>query len=158
MKYDIENFHSDILGIIQNELPTKLSEISTEKGDGIVIPVADNSDYYDSLSNEIINSYPFVFHGVSNVDTKSDSYTEEKIELFFDVCFLNEENEDNSNLFKIALRYNRALKEILDEKNTRIAQVSRLEVKELPPRDMKLLDQEEVYKTCGVIVSANLVG
>ena len=158
MKYDIETFHSDIISLIQTDLPAKLTEISTEKNDGIVLPVVDNTAYLDSIVGQIINNETFVYHGISNIEhISSGPETEMKVSIFVDVIFINDESQYDGNLLKIGLRYNRALREILDVKNSSFRS-SKLEIKELIPQDFKLNDEEEVYKACGVVVTANLVG
>lgn len=158
MKYDIETFHSNVISLVQDNLPAKLVEISTEKNDGITLPSIDNSAYLDSIVGQIINNESFIYHGIANIEHISNGpETEMRVSIFVDVIFVNDESQYDGNLLKIGLRYNRALREIIDGSNTKF-RPSKLEVKELIPQDFKINDEEEVYKACGVVVTANLVG
>ena len=159
-KYDVETFLDAALVLIQANLETRIEAIDLEKGDNLGTPLIPSTSYFDSIANQTINKDNFIYYGINEVKTGAGEgpVSELDISLFFDVVMFNDNGSKEMASTRKALRYNRALREIIEENQTSF-RVSRLKVVDLTPMNVKLNDDDgEIYKVSGIVLKATLVG
>jgi len=153
-KYDEETFMYELQQLIIDNLPAKIAEINAEKADGLTLNAVDSSNFIDNLDDEILNADPVVYYGLAGIEsTPLGPSTGRKIGVFFDVIWINDFTQ--RNLTRKALRYSRALREII-EKNFKNRKAGDLWVESMTPTDVKLNDDETYYKIGGIVVSGTI--
>ena len=60
------------------------------------------------------------------------------------------------NLYRKALRYSRAMREIIEKNYKKIKYSSDLIVESMTPTDVKLNDDETYYKVGGIVISGTI--
>jgi hypothetical protein len=160
MKYDVERAVSDILEIIKANLNDKIDEIQSEKDTllgsaNFSVDHVGADAYFDSLDERVANYNPFIYYGIENTEVIGEKgATIESMALFFLVVLHN--TFEDANISKRVLRYNRALKEIIEENFGQIRDLGGLRVTTLKPADMKDLHTSHFHKVGGIIVNTEL--
>lgn len=154
-KYDVESFIDDIVGIIQGSLSTKVTAMNAEKNDGLELVSVDDANYYDDISQQVLNVDPFIYYTPVELDTTTQGQsTSLKVTIAVSVVF---GNLNASGTIKKVLRYSRILREILQENFKPSSKVSQLKIIEFIPTDIALNDGSD-FKIGGVQVSGIIVG
>ncbi len=160
MKYDIETSEADLLRLIKSKLPGKLTEISTEKADGIILTAPVDKDYFNT-TDDVVNNRKLSFqYGVIDGDVVSigSSTSEENRYLF--LIYLDEQNKNSGVVRKMLLRYIRALKEVIEENfKYFIPCGSDLKIQTVAPTSASWSENERspVYKVGGIYVNISIV-
>lgn len=153
--HDFEEILDKILSILKESFNDKLSEIETDKGDGLSLPTVDPNAYFlQSMNDDAANYDPIIFYGLENVETENQGpHTSEK--LFISVVILLSDN-GRGDINKIMFRYSKALKEVFEE-NWQIAQSSaRINVNRSTVVPFESLNGAETFKAVGVELEVNL--
>ena len=154
-RYDLERFRDDIIKIVQDNMPAKVAQINAEKADGDDIEAPDNSLYIFDIMDAVLNAYPFIYYGFDNVVTDGTvGQTKTTVTLFISVVF---DNANNTSVINQALRYTRALKEIIEEHQSDIAQISVNQVSQFAPDDFQLNNGAN-YKIGGILIEGTMIG
>lgn len=153
-KYDIESFLTDILNVVQNNLPAKITEINAEKNDAIVLDSIPNENYFVSSGEQVFNENVFIYYGITDIITNtSGAKTSQEVTINFEVVF----NNLNSNkTLERVLRYSRCLREVLQE-NFKSGRHTNLKINELVPTNAQI-NQGSDFKVGGVKVSSIIIG
>lgn len=156
-KYDVESALFDLLGLVQANLPTKITEINTEKNDSIVLDQIPNESYYNERGEELFNKNTFVFYSITNIESiggvNYGTISNLSISIDFEV-FYSTYNEVNS--IKRILRYSRALKECLLESFDKISSMGDLIIQDIIPADISFTNSGSSFKVGGVTVQTNI--
>lgn len=154
-KHDFEEILENIKTIMTSNFNTKLTEITTDKGDSIVLPTVDSSAYFlQSLDEAAANFDPFVAYGIDTIETVSiGPHSSEKI-FISAVVVLSDNGRDNIN--KIMFRYSRALKEIFEENWKIDASSTKINISRSTVVPFQALDSSATYKAIGIEIEVNL--
>ncbi len=151
-KYDEERLEDDLLAIVQDNLPAKLTEIENEKNDGIVLEDIPSDQYYSTLLNDVLNNDPIIFYGTQSMSIEAiTGATARNVMVFFEVLFL--EDFSGVDTRKKAFRYIRALREVIEENARKIPSTSGFEIEGTLPTDFVDLDSSNYYKIGGVAIT-----
>ena len=154
-RHDFEEILDSVKTIMVDNFNTKLSAITTDKGDSIVLPTVSNSAYFlQSLDESIANFDPFVAYGMEDIESVSlGPHTAEK--MFISVVVVLADNGRN-DINRIMFRYSRALKEIFEE-NWQIHESStKINVNRSTVVPFESLDSSATYKAIGIEIEVNL--
>jgi len=158
MKYDVERLEADLLALVQNKLPAKITEITTEKADSITLDIPTNDDYFNTTDDEVINRKIIVQYGLIDGEPFSvSSGTAEENRYIFAV-YLDEMNEAAGVVRKKLFRYIRAFKEIFEENFYFFSCVSKLDIRTIAPTSASWDENETspVYKIGGIYIETSL--
>ena len=151
---DVEDVENRIIGVIQDNLGTKIADINAEKGDTLLIEIPIDS-YITTFNESVNNKKSFVFYGVDSIDTLPiGSATKQTINMFVFVFFseLNRQDENRKKSF----RYSRAFKEIVEGKSNSFGPLSQIKITSIAPSDFQLNENSPLYKIGGVIIEVDL--
>jgi hypothetical protein len=155
-KYDLEDLCADIATVLQTNLNSKLSEIDSEKNDGIVLKqVTGDAYFFQELNNKVANFDPFVLYGVESVQTLSQEGAAAQVATISVVIVVSDPGLD-PELPKRMIRYARALHEIFEENYSLLRLSSKLIIQNLMPVSFNLLNSSQSYRAAGVNLIAGL--
>jgi hypothetical protein len=149
MRVDIEVVEQTILAIIQANLPAKLAEINTEKGDTALIDIA-NENYYNDFYQAELTASEFIFYGIQAPELQSAGSNFATTWTIFYKVFVTQEN-NLGPVRSMVLRYTRALSEIIQENSDKISRVCTVpEIIALTPEDVDDIINQTPFKMGGV--------
>lgn len=159
-KYDVESLETDLLGLIQDNLETKLDEIETEKGDGISIIAPLASEYFNSTDIAVDNNRFWMFYGVVDGTVDNIGPGSAEINRYMFLAYFNELNVGASIVRKKCLRMIRALKEIIEENFRNIPMASLLKIGTIAPTSASWEENESspIYKVGGIYIETIIAG
>ncbi len=154
-KHDFEEILDSVKAIMVNNFNTKLTAITTEKGDSIVLPeVVAEAYFLQTLDERAANFDPFIVYGIEDIETVSiGPQSSEKI--FISVVILLTDNGRN-DINRIMYRYSRALKEIFEENWQIRNSSSKINVSRSTVVPFEALDSSATYKAVGIEIEINL--
>ena len=155
-KYDAETFFDDMLGLIQDNINAKCTEINTEKGDTeLKTDFNNDDDYLINYNEKVMNEKVFIHYGYDEIQTTQANAgcVAEKFTMFFSVWIRRMDNEV-LELRKL-LRYTRAFEEIVKE-NAANFQTSTLEVNTFMPITVQNNNTSNVFRAGGIHVSGDI--
>lgn len=158
-KYDIESLLADVLSILTTNLNTKISAITTEKGDSLPLATVPAAAYFcQTLNDGMANFDPFVFYGVGDIKPASGNWpglTGQEVQVEVLIC-VKESNLTTGNA-KQMFRYGRALKDIFDENFDQLDNGNvKPTVFSLMPIDIGIMNDSFTHKAVGVIIKASI--
>jgi hypothetical protein len=130
---DIERIVDDITSFLQANVNTKITEINTEKNDGITLSQIDNAAYFLQTLNYAVTNYnPFLHIAVIAVDTVPiGPATIANYRILVSVILEND-TEDLAQGKKL-FRYARVLKELFEKNFASILPAITFKVSSLAP-------------------------
>lgn len=159
-KYDLESLLADTLTVLSNNLNTKISEITTEKGDSLELKTIPTDAYFlQTLNDRMANFDPFVFYGIGEIkpaDGAKAGYSGYNVQVEVLVCVRDSGLVDG--IAKQMFRYGRALKEIFESNALTGFDKGRVKpiVEGLTPIDIGILNDSFTHKAVGVILRASI--
>ena len=157
--YDIESLLDDILTLLQAGLNTKIAALNTEKGDEIQLETI-NSDAYalQSLNGPHMNFNPFVFYGVQDIKPGDDSspYGRTSMSVEVVVCIVLEDMGQDRDIATRLFRYQRALKEVIEDGFDSNSNLVKLSVQSLVPVEFTLMNSSNGHRAIGIQIQADL--
>lgn len=155
-KYDMESLTNDVKTIITTYLNTKLTEISTEKGDGILTPSLSSSGIYlQDLNVATVNYDPFIVYGIDDIQSEGDGpFTSKRYQIM--VVLVKTDQNGEPEFARVMYRYQRALEEIFEEHWTDTEGGVKLIINSLVPRAIPLQNASHQHRACGLILEASL--
>jgi len=160
MKYDVERLLDDLFLIIQSGLNDQITKIQTEKAillgdDNFEVKVINDDAWFDALDDRVVNYDPYVYYGINDNSIIEIAGAESsEVTLFFTV--VAHYDGDDKPMFRMMLRYIRALQEIITENFSVIREVSNLKVSVIQPQDLKDLDQDTFHKIGGISIQTSI--
>lgn len=140
-KFDLESFRDLYLDLVKSNIASKISEINTEKNDGVILEVPSASHFIRNIDDQALSFDPFIHYGFSEIDAESNAgAVVYEATLFFAFYFIDR-GEGSIAESKI-LRYTRAITEIISENAHKSGMVSNLQIKALPPSIVSFSDPE----------------
>ena len=154
-KYDAERLLDDLWNIVKSNLNNKIEEIQTEKEtllglENFDVPSVNDKAYFDTLDDDVVNFDPYVYYGIGdNAVIEIEAAEATEITAFFTVIFAS---DGSPKAYKMALRYIRALSEIMSEHFSKIPEASNFKVTTIVPADLRDQDgtEETYHKIAGV--------
>lgn len=146
MKFDPEEFESSFIAMFQDKLAAKLSEIETEKGDGVSLPDFTDRQYIDSFQSRVLNESQF-FYYKTEIETPETRgrFIQQQITMSCGAFFI----EENWTVAKKKIfRYTRAITEVaLKHKDSRI---SDLQAQTFAPIELQL-NANSAFMKAGIV-------
>lgn len=154
-KIDIEVIEAKFLQIVQDNLPAKLTEINTEKGDSLLTNIS-NSNYLNDFYQSELTPSLFIHYGISDPETISvGSDFAINWTVYFDV-YLNDQN-NLSTVRKRIIRYTRALYEVIQENYSVLSRYCSIpEIANVEPQDVQDIVNDTPYKTGGIKIKVSI--
>jgi hypothetical protein len=154
-KYDLERMLADIELQVKARLNTKLTSITTEKGDSISLaPVLDAAYFCQSLDTRVANYDPFIFYGVEDVNSVGiGPATAKDWSIWVLVCYADKGNDDK--LTQRMFRYLRAMEEIFEDEWHIRGQVNS-KIQSIPPTNFVGINSGEKYRATGVMLTIGI--
>jgi hypothetical protein len=141
---------------MQTNLPAKITEINTEKGD-TALTVIDNSNYFTNFYQMELTPSRFIHYGLLDPVVESVRGDFATTWTVFYVVFIEDQN-NLPDVRKTILRYTRALYEVLEENCDEISRYCTIpEISSLTPGDVGLswgdnLDDKTPFKVGGATI------
>ncbi len=155
-RYDLETFLTDIKDLLVANLNTKIAAITSEKNDGLTLDTINNLAYHmQGMDGPQANFDPFVYIGVVNIEGESQLLnTITQPDVMVAVVIADEGMR--TEMWKVLLRYQRALKEVFEENFDFANGVGKLTIKSQVPIELQLLNNSFSHKAIGVSLKADL--
>lgn len=152
---DFEEILDSIKTIVSDNFNAKLSTISTEKGDGVILPsVNSNAYFFQSLDDSAANFDPFIVYGIVDIEsTNMGPSVSEKIMISV-VIVLSDNGRLDIN--RIMFRYSRALKEIFQDNWQIHNSSSKININSSTVVPFDALDSSATYKAIGIELEVTL--
>lgn len=150
MKYDLENILDDVKTCMTTYLNTKIVAINTEKNDTITLKQVPAEGYFmQTLDERYSNFNPFVFFGISaGIEAEGIGPAVSKVIPIFITIINFDQNE--ADIARRYLRYNRALEEIFLENWDKISNNgTKIKVRSPVPIDFTLLNNSDPFRAIG---------
>jgi len=113
--YDWESLGADIETVMTDNLNTKLTAITTEKGDSLSLKSVGASAYFfQSLDNTVVSYDPYIFYAIESVDAEGVGPAVAE-DILVSIWLVLQDPKEDLSTHKRMLRYARALKEIFLE-------------------------------------------
>lgn len=132
--YDTEQLIRDFETVLKNYLNTEITAINTEKGDFAIDTINSNAWYMNQIPH--VWSYKqFIIWGLSGVETTDETVAGniEKIEIAVEVCFPDRGDKLSEAAIYKLLRYQRALKTVVNKYHDSFQGVTKAIVSSLTP-------------------------
>ena len=156
MKIDLEYYLARIKELLQDKLPSKLTEIDSEKNDGLVLPQIENDAYFfQGYHERMVNYSDFIIYGIDEIQSNSVNAMNNKTYTFFVEIAFTDRGENDVNLKKM-MRYGRALEEIFLENYAKILGNTRFNIQLLEPITFESKESGVFLNSIGVKVTATL--
>ena len=154
--YDLENLCTDIETLLKANLNTKISAINTEKNDSTSLDTIDSSAYFfQSLDGKQINYDPVIIYGISGFDPSPDgAWGFTPIHVDIDIAVVKADNGEDLNISNRMLRYQRALREVIEDNFFNLDSKVKLSVQNQIPVNLALLNSSYTHKGIGITVKA----
>ena len=155
-KYDIENFFNDLETYLKSSLNSKITEINTEKNDGITLnPVANDAYFFLNLDESVANYDPFIFYTIAGVESDGIGPHTGKSYLI-DVALIMSNPGNDADARSRTLRYHRALEELIESAFSKITDSINLKVNSLEPVTFASQEDSRLFRAVGVQLSFSL--
>lgn len=154
-KYDIEAAIADIVSYLQSNLNAQITAVSTDKGDGVSLPLIDANAYFvHGLDEKALTFDPFVVIAIDDVKSVGEGpMTSKKYDVHAVIVLAN--RQDGLTLPRM-LRYQRALEELFEAGWDKIRIGNKLKVQSLVPIALRLFDSSSDYRAVGLSLEVNL--
>ncbi len=154
--YDLERYVTDIESLLTTNLNTKITALNTEKADSIVLKGIDSNAYFlQSLNGKQANYNPFILYGVGEI-TSISQYGSSIQQVILSIIVVVQDMAEDVAIAKRMFRYQRALKEVIEENFQLVKSASKLEVHSLMPVVFTAFDTDAEYRAIGVEVKCLL--
>ena len=116
-KFNEETMITSVITAMKNNINTKITAINAEKNDGLTLNEIDTSAYYFvDFPGDAPSFDPCVVYRVAiTSDDSPMGSSSTRIAMGFELIFSDEMEADSDNSLKRAMRYRRALKEVIRE-------------------------------------------
>lgn len=154
-KYDLESLLAQIKTVCTDGLNTRLTAITTEKGDSVELPsIASAAYFYQVLDKSLVGAHKaFIFYGSDDPVAQAEGpHTLEDYQIF--VIAVLREYADGEAMSVRMMRYARALKEIFEEAYTSRKISTKILVSSITPTNLAIQDVEGSFRACGVKIRA----
>lgn len=150
----METFVDDIIALLQANLPTKITDINTEKGNFPIVNI-ENANYYDNIGHQVLNINQFIYYTIVDIVTNTNGHqTSLEVTLAVSVVF---DNTNGDGTIQKVLRYSRALREVLQDNFKDSSSTSRFRITEFVPIDIQLNEGSD-FKMGGIHVTSTITG
>ncbi len=154
--YDLEKAIYELVQVFKTYLNTELTSIQSDKNDGITLKQLNSSAFFiQDLNGKAINYNPFFLAFVDNISSIGQGgFTADTVTVKCLIAF-TDENED-LEIYKRLFRYQRALKQTIEQNFSEIQGGLRLEVESLAPDLLKLANSSRFHRAVGIQVRFGL--
>lgn len=156
-KYDLESLVYDVETMLKSKLDTEISAITTEKNDGITLPVIGSNAYaVQTLDNVTMNYEQFVYLGVVDVRTTGTGPATAK-DYGIVVMIVSGGKPNQLNNIRRMFRYGRALEQTFEKNWDKIGSHRvKFKIESIPPQDYQNLNGTKQFQAVGVVLSGGL--
>lgn len=152
-KQDLEVILDSIQTLVNANFNTKLTSITTEKGDNLLLQPLDSRGFAIlGLTETIMNYDPFIAILVENLENISIPGGSASKATFY-VVAVKEDNGVDVAIHKKMLRYQRAIQEIFIENFDDLGTGTKYEIAGLAPQRLQGLNTSKTFRGAGVVVS-----
>ena len=156
--FDLESLLGEVETILKADLNTKIAAINSEKNDNIDMETISNDAYFlQSLSEKSINYDPFILYGVSqfeNDDPGNFGFTSTKV--LIEIVLVKADEGQDLQIIKKMLRFQRALREVIEDNFDSISHKVKMQVQSQVPIDLNLLNSSHSHKAIGITIKCDL--
>jgi len=157
-RYDIETLITDLSTLFTTNMTAKINAINSEKNDSIVLKdLPTGGVILQSMDGKIANYNPFLYIGVVDLqgeDIPNASRSLQRADVA--VLFVLADEAQDSEIWKRLFRYQRVIREIIEEKFDSMSGQLNLKVKSQVPIELALVNNSYSHKAIGVTVSADI--
>lgn len=149
MRYDIEDFLTDVGTLLRDDFNSKVLEINAEKADTVSLKTVEpKAIYFQGLDEKIINYSPALFYAVSGGAVNETHGSGCLIEYDVDVYVLFTDPR-HQNFEKMLLRYHSVLLTLFNEKWLNYSR-RKAEIKSVDPAGFAQLNETQVIRASGI--------
>ena len=152
--YDKEDLLFDVVQSFKDNFDTEIAAVNTLKGDSVLDTIPAAAYFVQEAGEESFNFNPFVFFYVSIPNSESiESSSMDNFTITVLVVFQDEANTGFEMVRKL-LRYQRAMKAVIENNFAINAGSNRIKVSGIEPVFLKDQDSANMTKTCGIEIQS----
>lgn len=149
---DLESVVDAVIAFLKLNLNTRLTEITTEKGDSLTLtPVPDAAYFLDYIGKEV-NFNPFVVVGIEDPEVLDTAGAATLMRYGISVAIIIDDTGGDTEIARRLLRYQRAIRDVFERNWNSVADSIKFEVKSEAPHPIKLLSRENESRIIGVVL------
>lgn len=152
-KQDLEVIVDSIVTLLKAKLPSKLTSITSEKGDSTSLPAIDPAAYVIfTLNKQPVIYDPFLF--VFPIDLRTEGrrgLSAHTVSL--SVLTIKSDAGENLGIDRTMLRYMRALEEVFEENFDDLGTGAKYIIESLAPKQIGDLNSGKQFKAAGVALT-----
>lgn len=155
---DLEDVLDNIKSVLQTNLNTKISQINSDKDDGITLDSIDDNAYYlQTLDGETINYNPYVFYGVQDIIGDNGYYSQVPQVTEIAVAVVIEDTGESVTPTRKLFRYQKALTEVITESfDSAKNQGVKMSVASQVPVELTLQNDSRRARAIGILIKIEL--
>lgn len=150
VKFDIETLLSDLETFLKANINTYITNLNTEKNDGITVPTISANAYTLQSWNQSITNYdPFILYGISAIESDSiNGGSSEKYTV--EVIVIKADNGNDQNIVKKMFRYSRILKDLFEDKFDLVSNKYNITIQSKEPLPFRPENTSQLYQIVGI--------
>lgn len=154
--YDLESLLTDLEALFKANLNNKIASIDNEKPNSLGLkPVVDEAYFLQTLNERAVNVDPFILYGVEDIQsTGLGPATQSSFQISV-VLALADHGEEMNTTYRM-FRYQRAIREVLEENWNESTNGVKLTVTSLVPVQLSLFNSDDNYRAIGVLITASM--
>lgn len=156
MKYDIEQFMTELEQFLKDNLNNKIAAVNAEKGDFSIDTISDDAYFLQTWNDKIANFNPVVFFGVDSVRSESNGPAVKKI-YGVSVIIVFEDSGEDLNTPKKLYRYSRCLEEIFKENWDKMKNSVKIKIESMVPVSFQLVNSSNFHRAIGITLDFTLL-
>jgi len=153
--FDVEDIIDAIDTYLKANLGTKITAINTEKGDSLLASISSDAYYRQFVDSEIPYD-PFLIMGIMEPEVTQDIYGESARTFKIDVIIYFEA-VDATEDYKRVYRYQKALREVIQDGYNSIFKRKKISVSGLTPVTVQIAEDAQMHRATGVSLSVTIV-
>jgi len=152
--FDTECLLKKTSELMKAKLNAELALIDLDKGDYELDPINDEAWYFQNLNEEAFSYANFVAWGMyDNPEQTSvqNNNAMKNVQMFFEVCTVDDGGPISENVYYRLLRYTRALEAVIHKNYDKIRSGLKVQVTSLSPTSFDL--GGKTFRSAGILVS-----
>ncbi len=155
-KFDLESFRDYFLTMIQSAWAAKIAEINAEKSDAITLQDIPSAQYFSDLNESVVNFNEFIHYEFGEIQTITQPRMPAAMVVEMAVAVVVTDPQSGLSAENKALRYTRALAEIIMANASKNPQIGGVEIEVFAPISPKENLLSGSTKVGGIIIKGVL--
>lgn len=158
-KYDLENLIDDIESHLQSYLPAQISDMNTEKNDGIVLDsILNEAMFLYSMGDQMNSVDPFLLIAPGTSPEAIGQGPQLAVKYLIDIVIVKADPGTDPQIFRRLMRYQRVLSDLFQKTWSQLGHMVEFKVHGILPTPVFALQSEDYpVRAVGVTLETMIV-